>query len=406
MNKIVFCISSLAVTFLTSCHDDDSLSNVSISYTLPVGHEADAIVGSPVISVEDVASGSVTSYSFDDLVSNTVSLPYGLYNMTLTVNTSHPYTDRVVDETFRDVKQGVQVDDGDLTVSFSPIRVSGGQGFVFAEMCFASQLPEGLSSYSGDAWFRIINNSSDTLCADGLCIVESAFSSVNNGKHDYQPDIMSDAMAVMAVYQIPGAGNDVQVLPGGSLLIADVAKDHRADNPLSFDLSKADFEWYDDVSSSVKDIDTDVPNLVCVYKQSKTFWVPNKQYNKSYAIGYLGGEFGRMTNDDYIASYKYDCSYVTIVKETEKEMKCSYYRFENEWILDAVSFAPSKDFGWSIIDQSLDAGYVSMGETGTDKSRLGKSARRKFERGLMVDTNNSSDDFIVASDADPSHLFK
>lgn len=405
MKSLVFPLMVAAALVAASCDDTDNGhdTSVSFSFSLPEGHQADAVADSATLSIADVTSGDQFSLKVPTAGSVTLSLPDGLYDMSLVLTARHSAGGAAVEETFRDSKKSVSVLDGQMSVAFALARVSGGQGFVFADMCLVSQLQDGLKSYFGDAWFRICNNSADTLFADGLCIVESDFVSASSGVHDYSPDIMAQAMAVQAVYQIPGGGKDVPVLPGGSILIADVAKDHRTDNAPSFDLSKADFEWYDE---GANDIDTEVPNLTCVYKKSKTVWRPSVQYNRTYAIGFLGGGFGKMSSEQFIAGCKYDYSYIMMVKETEKVMKNSAYRFENDWILDAVAFAPSADFGWRVVDQGVDAGYVSMGETGADASRRGKSARRRFANGLFADTNNSTDDFEVVQEADPYHVFK
>lgn len=404
MKHFITALCATAALLFAACDDkgDSASTDVSFSFSLPDGHKSDAVADTATLTITDVANGDAMSFKVPTSGSFTLALPDGLYDMTFVLTASHSAGGTAADETFRDSRQGVKVLDGQMSVAFSLARISGGQGFVLADVCLVSRLAEGLKSYTGDAWFRIANNSADTLFADGLCLVESDFNSSKTGKRDYSPDIMAEAMAVTAVYQVPGGGRDVPVLPGGSILLADVAKDHRADNALSFDLSKADYEWYDEGN----DIDTEAPNLTCVFKRSKTLWVPSVQYNRTYAIGFLGGAFGALSADAYLAGYKYDYSYVLMVKETEKTMTGSAYRFENDWVLDAVAFAPSSDFGWSVVDQSLDAGHVSMGETGGDASRRGKSARRRFADGVFADTNNSSDDFVVVDEADPYYVFK
>lgn len=407
MKTLHYLFLAAATVFAVACDDDDPVAEttVAFSYLLPTGHTSDAVADSAILTINDVATGDEMSYKMPFGEISFLVLPDGLYNMTLIIKATHEAGGAKVQETFRDMKQNVQVVDGQMSVTFAPVRISGGQGFVFADVCLCSALADGLKSYTGDGWFRIANNSADTLYADGLCIVETKFNSVT--KFDYTPDIMSDAMAVSAIYQIPGTGHDVQVLPGASILIADIAKDHTADNALSFNLTKADFEWYDETTKNL-DTDTEAPNLTCVYKESKTIWVPNIQYNRAYAIGYLGGAFGKLSNEDYLANYTYDYTYNQMVKEVEKQMTGSAYRFENEWVLDAIQFAPSTAYVWSVVGQSLDAGYVSMGETGNDASRRGKSARRNFSNGMFVDTNNSADDFtvIATGEADPYYAFE
>ena len=121
-----------------------------------------------------------------------------------------------------------------------------------------------------------------------------------------------------------------------------------------------------------------------------------------------------MANDEYLTDYVYDYSYDQTITgkdgtTTTKTMtQKGFYKFPNQWVLDAVTFAPSEAYVWNVTAQSLDAGYVSLGATGSDANRLGKSARRKFSDGAIVDTNNSSSDFNVidADKVDPSYIFK
>ena len=115
--------------------------------------------------------------------------------------------------------------------------------------------------YNGDQYVKIYNNTDHVLYADGVSLMESKFITVT--KYDYTPDIMKEAMTVQAIYTIPGNGTDHPVQPGESLIICDTGMDHRVANPNSFDLSRADFEWYDESSVPAHmDIDSPtVPNL-------------------------------------------------------------------------------------------------------------------------------------------------
>lgn len=393
----------ISLTLLPACDEDEiSVTTVTFGYEMPSWLGSDYNATFKMVEIQDVASNVIIDYDVDDLEDGQVPLPDGLYNMTMTIKITRIVAGEEVEETYRDSQSMVLVSNGQLDVFFKLVRIPGGQGFVFADVMLISAPPEGASTYRGDAWFRIFNNSADTLYADGLCLMESAFTTVQ--ERAYDPDIRSEALAVQSLYQVPGSGRDVPVAPGASLLIADQGRDHTADNPNSPDLSKADFEWYDETSNAM-DIDSDVPNLNCVYKLSKTIWLPTVKYNRTYAIGYLGGDDKSLSADDYLAGYQYDCSYVSVISGVEKKMSFSYYKFPNDWILDAVSFAPANDWQWNVVDQSVDASCFAMADTGSDDKRFGFSARRKFQNGMMVDTNNSASDFERA-EANPYYIFQ
>ena len=95
---------------------------------------------------------------------------------------------------------------------------------------------------------------------------------MTTSKYDYTPDIMNEAFSTKAIYRIP-LGGKIMVPPGESLLLCDIGMDHTVANSNSFDLTKADFEWYDVSSNpSFEDTDTEVPNLEKIYCYTATIW--------------------------------------------------------------------------------------------------------------------------------------
>ncbi len=269
-------------------------------------------------------------------------------------------------------------------------------GFVISELFFAgTQTPEE-KQYSKDQYVVISNNSDVTLYADSVAFVEAAFLSTT--KREYTPDIMSEAMSVDAIYMIPGTGTSVPVEPGKSLVLAVNALNHTEANANSFDLSNADYEFYDE-SSNASNQDTDnanVPNLDKWYCYTLTIFILNNQGNKTYAIAKM-----RQDKDSYLADNYYEAKYTAV---NGKEMSTKCYKVANDWILDAVNLAPSSTQQWNTVSSALDAGYAYVAATGSDKARFGKAVIRKQENGKWVDTNNSSNDFEMG--VTPSYLQK
>lgn len=403
MMKKLF-LSALAALALVACSDDDpSLTSIipssdgdfSSLYTLPAGYES-AAVDSAILTITNVASGVQSSYNLANLTS--LSVEDGLYNLSLLVYTTRSVGSKEgLKQTLRDVQTNVQIAGGSTTLSFNPQAVAEGKGFLFAEICFNAALAEGIKTDLHSSWFRIVNNSNDTLDASGLCIVESAFTTVK--KQDYTPDIMSSAFAVNALYRIP-TSTPLPVAPGATLLICDQAYNHQENNASSFDLSKADFEWYDQTEKNLDIDNPEVPNLEQIYKSSQTVWTPSTQANRAYALAFIDTDTAT-----YIRNYTYDYSYEFVFKETVKLMQFSNYMIPNDWIVDLATFSPSTQYEWNVAAQSLDAGYFSMGETGADKNRLGRSARRKMDNGKFIDTNDSANDFELTERGDPYYQF-
>lgn len=274
---------------------------------------------------------------------------------------------------------------------------------VIAEIFFAgTQRPSGIQ-YIGDDYIKLYNNSDHVVYADGLTIFESEF--LTTEKCEYTPDIMGEAMTVDALYTIPGSGTDHPVQPGEYLLIADTGIDHRELNPNSFDLSGADFEWYD-VSSVPSSLDIDgttVPNLDKWYCYTRSFFMLHNRGFKAYGIARIP-----VDKEEYLRDYLYDYEYVMTLPAGTFPMSESAYRLPNEWIVDVVNCSIASDFAWVVSDSSLDSGWTHCGEINADKNRFFKSVRRKlagFDRNgiaILQDTNNSSEDFNA--DCVPSEI--
>lgn len=278
-------------------------------------------------------------------------------------------------------------------------------GFVFAEIFCAGTATNQGTYYYADKYFVIYNNTDHVLYADSLVIAESDF--MTTMKENYSPDIMQTDMAVGAMYMIPGKGHDVPVQPGGKLLIVDNAVNHTVANPNSWDLTVADYEWYDESTNpQITDINNpNVPNLDKIYSKSTTLWSPHTQGFKSYALA-------RMHTDKktFLTDYMYDYSYHVVGAVGEADMTGSCYRLPNSWIIDAVNMSTKAGFQWIVTSPALDRGFTYNSDFNFDDSRLGKSVRRKVAsmnglRAILQDTNNSTDDFEPRVKADPFHTF-
>ena len=184
--------------------------------------------------------------------------------------------------------------------------------------------------------------------------------------------------------------------------------DHTKANSNSYDLSHADWEWYDQSTNpNVTDVDNpDVPNLEKIYCYTLTIWGPNNQGNTSFAIGRMPDT---LTVEQYLTQYRLDYDYINVTIAGTFNMSATTYLFPNEWVIDAVNLCPSDTYEWLVTDLSLDAGYTYVAATGSDKTRFGKSVRRKTSATInhlkvLQDSNNSTDDFQTAQQADPYYF--
>lgn len=399
----------MALTLATACSDDDpKISDVSITCNAPQDVTVKSIQNVKVV-LNDISTGEAKEFTFATVEGPlTMQVTEGLYNVELEGDITYTLNGVDVTSKIRGSKENVQIV-GTFSLTLDTYFHSVKDGFVIAEIfCSKTENEQGKNYNGGDSYFRIYNNSDETLYADGLCIFESDFQT--NMQREYTPNIMNQAVTVSTGYMIPGTGKEHPVEPGKSLLICDNAVNHKEKNPNSFDLSSADFEWFAE-SSNPKVQDTDnpsVPNLVQIVKKSLTLWQPHVAGVKAYVLAYLSDENGQMTPANYVANYHYDYTYLLVWDSGSKEMKGDAYMLPNIWVKDAVNMSPEQDKQWLVTAPSLDKGFTFVATTSSDPARLGKSVRRKVDAktGKLVDTNNSSEDFEHQATADPFHVFK
>lgn len=400
--KILMSIMMLLTVFTTliSCKDDDKTDPVaqqSVTLQMPL-NLTDATLQRATATFTNVQTSQtfvVTAFtkSGNNYVATTV-LPVGTYNVTVdgiiaytvdgTQTTSH-----VKAQTQNVVVQESGSQPGNVSLALNTYTAK--EGFVISEIFFTGNLtPEG-KQYFSDQYIKVTNNTSETLYADSLAIVESAFNSAT--KRDYTPNIMSQAMSVDAIYMIPGNGKSVTVQPGKSLLLALNGINHKEKCATSYDLSKADFEFYDVSTNTVTDVDNQsVPNLDKWYCYTKSIFVLHNGGNKTYALVKMQG-----SKEDFLKNNFYTATYQFVFGGTSKTMKEEAYKIPNSWVVDAVNLGIQGTYEWNVISAALDAGWTYCSEKRSDKTRYGKSVIRKMENGKYVDTNNSTNDFVPRS---------
>lgn len=285
------------------------------------------------------------------------------------------------------INENVQITENSSNQINLLLNVSTGkEGFVISEIFFrGTQTPNG-KAYFADQYIKITNNTSKLMYADSLVIMESAFT--NGVKHKYIKDYRNEGFAAGAIYMIPGKGKDVPVKPGETLLLALNGKNHKSVNASSFDLSNANFEFYDVSTNNYKDEqNANVKDLERIFTTSASILVLNMRGNKAYAIGKIQG-----TIKDFLKNNYYEAQYNNDVNG--KLMTQKAYFLPSAWIIDAVN-VDMKDnpHDWNIIPVSMDNGFTYCSDNAKDKSGIGTAVVRKMKNGKYVDTNNSSEDF-------------
>ncbi|MDR3062245.1 MAG: DUF4876 domain-containing protein [Dysgonamonadaceae bacterium] len=373
-----------------SCSNDDGIatSSTEIKFNHPEGLENSEIKQLTLTLKEKNTGNEIVTGNMEGGIFK-LTVPQGLYDISAEGTISYKAGEDIIEGKVKGFKESVGISQNAWNTEMDLFLYDVKSGLIFEEIFFTgTQTPES-KQYRGDSYFKIYNNSDDVIYADGYVIAESKFLTVT--KYDYRPDIMNEAFASSAVYMIPGSGSDVPVEPGKSIIICDQAINHLELNSNSFDLSSADFEWYDETSSSLDTDNPAIPNLLKVYSESKTIWIPHNQGNKSYVLAKLG-----VNTDQFIADYKYDYEYDT----STRVMTGTAYKIPNNWIVDAVNISNKSTFEWIVTTPSLDMGWSYCAEVSGDNTRYGKSIQRKVlsitedGRNILQDTNNSTVDLI------------
>ena len=388
--RLLFLLSVILIG-LVGC---DDLSDYPVSS--PVFHVQlpDDIVASQVshdtLTFVDVSSGNVMKRT----LSETENLPMGLYNVSYKANVALQRGDEKVEGILKGALDNVFIGDGNQTYTFDTYLQIDRDDFIIEEIFFTGTLRGSGKQYYGDSYVKIYNNTDHVLYADGVAFVESKF--VSTQKYIYTPDIQKDTMTVQAIYVIPGSGKEHPVQPGESLVLCDTGIDHRVANPNSFDLSHADFEWYDvSTQPSHMDIDSEtVPNLDKWYCYTLSFFVLHNRGFRSYAIARIPLE-----KEQYLKDYFYTYEYAIPSESGNFPMTQSAYKLPNDWILDGVNCSVESEWQWNLLPITVDGGWTHCGKTDHDKTRYFKSVRRKMialdneGHRILKDTDNSSEDF-------------
>lgn len=375
----------------TSCNDDENITSVQpVSIILSVTQPEDvdpATISDEILTLKNRTTGEETTTSnlYD------IKIIPGLYDINYTASATLPSGAKGM---LLGAKNGVTVEDSQNLIELSTYQRIPTDDLIIAEIFFTgTQQPSG-TQYRGDDYIKLYNNTNHVVYADGLTLFESKLNTTE--RIDHTPNIINTDISVQILYTVPGTGMEHPVNPGEYLLIADTGIDHRDANPNSFDLSHADFEWYDQSTMATAiDIDNpDIPNLDKWYSYTKSYYILHNRGFKAYGIARIPVE-----KDTYINDYKYTYNYTLVTAAGEFPMSADTYRIPNEWVIDVVNCSIEAKYAWNVTAPELDCGWTYCGTVDQDKTRFFKSVRRKVQliepsdRVVLKDTNNSSDDF-------------
>ena len=407
-NYLMSILAMLALGMgFVSCSDDDDVPTVPSSViTLEVPMNLENVeLSNANLTLMNVntkkaypISGDQITFDGTNYTAQLSDIEEGTYNIQATGHLDFTLNGVAGQKDFDVLTEGVKISRESSSVKLSVSSFTAQGGFVISEIFFTgTTTPEGQQYSGSDGYIKIANNSDVTLYADSIAVLESEFMTVD--KQEYDPDIMSEAFSVEAVYMIPGTGKSVAVEPGQELLLAINAIDHREANPNSIDLTGADFEFFDESSNpNFTDPDGAAPNLDKWYCYTATVYQFHNRGFHSMAIAKM-----KTGKEDWLENYAYTAAYTWTFGEYSFDRTLDTYKVPNSWILDGVNLSVESEWQWNVLDASIDKSWTYCGKVDRDADRYNKSViRKKGSDGKYIDTNDSANDF--EPEATPSLL--
>ena len=246
-------------------------------------------------------------------------------------------------------------------------------------------------NYTTDSYIEIFNNSDDVEYLDGkyLGLAESVSPAA------YPANENPDFIYMRQICKFPGGGQEYPVKPGESLVIAArSARNHIASATTSIDLSGAAFE----VKLTEGSGNPDVPMLPLIHN--------------STTIAYLNLLSGGPNAVVLFETEEDPLSWPEVyqIGKTSGEL---FRKVPKEVITDGVECLkkPAQtdpDVNTKRLQQDIDAGYVTITSVNGYNHESVERRVSRYENGrcYLMDTNNSSNDFVVCTDPAPQKYDK
>jgi hypothetical protein len=226
------------------------------------------------------------------------------------------------------------------------------------------------------------------------------------------------------LFRVPGTGKQYPVKPGESFVIAATAQNHKQpfvgsdgkavsvkDPSLTVDLSGADFEVYiGDVISNPLTTDVDnpnVPNMAVIVTGGNRDLILDNPGRDAIAIFKTAARLPAMTKTgteatDATTYSQYPDPSTTSISSTTTY----YYQVPNSVIIDAVQIQNPSPTSSSRVARkligTLDAGVTNVPDGQySSESSIRKTSKTVSGRRILMDTNNSTNDFDYLTNALP-----
>mgnify|MGYP003294912334 CR=1 FL=1 len=396
MKRLIF-TALCAIALLCSCNEEGKIKTINVKVTVNESKLGDVKPESYTVILTNKATAVETKATTENGIATAAVVP-GVYNVTATAAIAEDGFTYSITGSVSEVSFIAENDETEVTVSL----VKESQ-LIFKELyynCCTYETGEvdengkpSTDTYIRDQYYEIYNNSNEVAYADGLCITQLLYANYDYTTI-YEFEVpgadAADYVFIQDAWQIGGNGTTYPIEPGESIIIAQWATNHKAENLTNggspVDLSIADFEAIEKEETLFNGtVITDGP------AHNMKFAVNTKGWKMPQWLTNVGGSYmvifkpeSPLRQDNFLLAKNDDYTQVLEIPISE--------------VYDAVQ-AIEKEADVALIRTNalLDAGYIWLTDTYTGKSISRKVAETTLANGSAkyVDTNNTVNDFEI-----------
>jgi len=272
-------------------------------------------------------------------------------------------------------------------------NLSINRDIIIGKIYYAGSKDNNNRTYMPGKYIELYNQGNKPIDAAGLYIglveAESSQAYTLSNLHEAFAD---SVVLAKQIFRIP-VGAPFLVAPGGSVLIVNSAADHTVNNDMESNLTGADFEAKDKNGRTQNN--PDVPALELVYTMYPSISNMNLVQSGPCSVVIF-------RTDDDVTSWPLTYAY-------GKAKGNQWVLMPKRFIIDGVEVLSNKSTGVDVSTKRLytdiDAGYTHIeatsGWTGEVVYRRTSDKRAADGHRILVDTNNSSNDFHVSKTINP-----
>lgn len=393
MNKTFFRLTKMmllaVMVIMAACTSDDNATvalTVKVKVEMPEGFNADAVYAGHTVTM-----GNYTATTDETGVATFTGVIPDVYDLSTSCDiTAEEYREMTGEESQNSdyVISGALLNQTVATETQITIQtsVSVKQSLVISKVYYNGTKDNNNKNYLAAQYLEFFNNSDKTIDIAGfyLGLVESESSPA------YTLGATPDYIYLKQIFRFP-TDRQIEVPAGGSILVVNSAIDHTDNNDV--DLSGADFEVKDAQGRRFTN-NPDVPAMELIYTAfSASTYMNLTQGGACSVVLFQTDE----DTDNWERVYKQGTS-----------RGSQYVKTPVKYITDGIDCLKNKaDSGVDKTTKRLydyiDAGYqFTTAVSGYDANVVYRKISQTVDgRNILADTNNSSNDFAVATDIKP-----